>query len=54
MYLSAQHGVLNCLQPRLERGEDTSIMDGAHDGTPEDWYYLSDIPDAVAILHDAK
>ncbi|MEM7362960.1 MAG: ankyrin repeat domain-containing protein [Pseudomonadota bacterium] len=54
MHLAAQHGALNCLRLLLERGADTSIVDGAHGGTPEDWAHFSGTSDSVAILQSAR
>ena len=53
MHLAAQHSALNCLRLLIDRGADTTIVDGAHGGTPEGWANFSGAEDSVAVLQNA-
>ncbi len=54
MHLAAQHSALNCLRLLLDRGADTTIVDGAHGSTPEGWANFSGAEDSVAVLQNAE
>lgn len=50
MHLAAQHGGMGCLRLLVERGADTSIVDGAHGGTPLGWAEFSGAEEAADYL----
>ncbi len=52
MHLAAQHGGMACLRLLVERGADTTIVDGAHGGTPQGWAEFGGADEAAAYLRE--
>ena len=50
LHLAAQYGALGCVRLLLDRGADTTIVDGAHGGTPADWARFGGAEEALALL----
>ena len=51
MHLAAQYNCVGCLNLLLDRGADSTVVDGAYHGTPKEWAEFHGSADAVEILN---
>ena len=50
LHLAAQHNCAGCVNLLLDRGADSTVVDGAHGGTPASWAEYSGAEDTLEIL----